>query len=181
MRIPLAAQSVLERSQMNVLHYLARALGVLVTLLIMAGLSSCEKPAVATSAGPPEVLVTDVIQREVPVFEQWVGTLNGYENAEVRARVTGYLESRNYQEGSYVKKGDLLFQIDPRPFIAALDQANGELQQAQAKMIAEQLNAKRATELFQQKVISEQEYTNQTQAYRTELAAFICTRESLPS
>jgi RND family efflux transporter MFP subunit len=121
---------------MNLPHYLARALGVLFTLPIVASLSSCEKPAVATSSGPPEVLVTEVIQKDVPDVQEWVGTLNGSENAEVRARVTGYLQSRNYQEGGVVKKGDLLFQIDPRPFVAALDQAKGQLEQAQATMLA---------------------------------------------
>jgi RND family efflux transporter MFP subunit len=156
---------------MNLPHYLARALGVLFTLPIVASLSSCEKPAVATSSGPPEVLVTEVIQKDVPDVQEWVGTLNGSENAEVRARVTGYLQSRNYQEGGVVKKGDLLFQIDPRPFVAALDQAKGQLEQAQATMLAVELDAKRAAELYQGKVISEQEYTNKTQDYRTKLAA----------
>jgi RND family efflux transporter MFP subunit len=149
---------------------LARALALVVALPVVTVFTSCEKPAAATSTGPPEVLVTEVIQKEVPVFQDWVGTLNGSENAEVRARTTGYLQSRNYQEGGYVKKGDLLFQIDPRPFVAALDQAKGELEQKQATMIASQQQAKRATELFQGKVISEQEYTNETQAYQTNLA-----------
>jgi RND family efflux transporter MFP subunit len=74
------------------------------------------------------------------------------------------------KKGGYVKKGDLLFQIDPRPFIASLDQAKGELQQAQATLLGVELDAKRAKELFQQQVISEQEYTNKTQLYQTKLA-----------
>jgi membrane fusion protein (multidrug efflux system) len=97
--------------------------------------------------------------------------LNGSENADVRARVTGYLEKRAYQEGGFVKKGDLLFEIDSRPFVAALDQAQGQLQQAQATMIGSELDAKRAKELFQNKVISDQEYTNKTQDYQTKAAA----------
>src|SRR5215471_9095692 len=71
----------------------------------------------------------------------------------------------------YVKKGDLLFEIDPRPFVAALDQAKGQLQEAQATLLGVELDAKRAKELFQQQVISEQQYTNETQAYQTKLAA----------
>jgi RND family efflux transporter MFP subunit len=134
-------------------------------------LASCEKPKSAVQAGPPEVLVTAVAQGEVPVIEQWVGTLNGYENAEVRARVTGYLLRKAYQEGGYVKTGDLLFEIDSRPFIANLDQAKGQLQMAQATLLGVQLDAKRAKELFQGKVISEEEYTNKTQDYQTKLAA----------
>jgi membrane fusion protein, multidrug efflux system len=137
-----------------------------------AALTSCEKPKSAeVQAGPPEVLVADVVQKEVPVIRQWVGTLNGSENAEVKARTTGYLQNRAYQEGSYVKKGDLLFEIDPRPFIATLDQAKGQLQEANATLLGVELDAKRAKELFNTKVISEQEYTNKTQAYQTKLAA----------
>jgi RND family efflux transporter MFP subunit len=134
-------------------------------------LTSCERPKAVAEAGPPEVLVTDVVQGEVPVIQQWVGTLNGYENADVRARTTGYLLRKAYQEGGYVKAGDPLFEIDPRPFIATLDQAKGQLQEAQATLLGVELDAKRAKELFQGKVISEQEYTNKTQAYQTKLAA----------
>ena len=135
-------------------------------------LASCEKPKSASNqAGPPEVLVTDVVQKEVPVIRQWVGTLNGSENAEVKARTTGYLQKRAYQEGGFVKKGDLLFEIDPRPFIASLAQAKGQLEEAKAASLAVELDAKRAKELFNTKVISEQEFTNKTQAYQTKLAA----------
>ena len=130
-----------------------------------AALTSCEKPKVAVQTGPPEVLVTEVLQKPVPVIRQWVGTLNGSENADVKARTTGYLLKRAYQEGGFVKKGDLLFEIDPRPFIATLDQAKGQLEEAKATSLAVELDAKRAKELFTGKVISEQEYTNKTQAY----------------
>jgi membrane fusion protein (multidrug efflux system) len=138
----------------------------------VAALTSCEKPkSAAVQTGPPEVLVTDVVQKEVPVIRQWVGTLNGVQNAQVRARETGYLQTIAYQQGGYVKKDDLLFEIDPRPFVASLDQAKGQLQEAQATLLGVELDAKRAKELFQGKVISEQEYTNKTQAYQTKLAA----------
>jgi membrane fusion protein (multidrug efflux system) len=147
------------------------ALAPSAALFIGAAFSSCEKSVSTPSAAPPEVLVTEVTQKEVPVFREWVGTLNGSENADVRARVTGYLEKRAYQEGGFVKKGDLLFEIDSRPFVAALDQAQGQLQQAQATMIGAELDAKRAKELFQNKVISDQEYTNKTQDYQTKAAA----------
>src|SRR5262245_60392988 len=125
-------------------------------------LASCEKPKSVAQAGPPEVLVTEVVLGEVPVIQQWVGTLNGYENADVRARTTGYLLRKAYQEGGYVKTGDLVFEIDPRPFIATLDQAKGQLQEAKATLLGVELDAKRAKELFEGKVISEQEYTNKT-------------------
>jgi membrane fusion protein, multidrug efflux system len=150
---------------------IARVLAPSAALFFGAAFSSCEKSVSTPSAAPPEVLVTEVTQKEVPVFRQWVGTLNGSENADVRARVTGYLEKRAYQEGGFVKKGDLLFEIDARPFVAALDQAQGQLQQAQATMIGAELDAKRAKELYQNKVISDQEYTNKTQDYQTKAAA----------
>ncbi len=134
-------------------------------------LTSCKKPkSAAVQTGPPEVLVTEVVQRDVPVIRQWVGTLNGSENADVRARTTGYLQQRAYQEGGYVKKGDLLFVIDPRPFTATLDQAKGQLEQAKATLLGVELDAKRAKELFQGKVISEEEYTNKTQDYQSKSA-----------
>jgi membrane fusion protein, multidrug efflux system len=141
--------------------------------------TSCEKASAPKSAGPPEVLVTEVIQKDVPVILEFVGTLNGVENAQVRAREAGYLQTIAYQQGGYVKKGDLLFEIDPRPFIAALDQAKGQLQEAQATLLGVELDAKRAKELFDQKVISEQQYTNETQAYQTKLAAVAAAQAAL--
>jgi membrane fusion protein, multidrug efflux system len=140
-------------------------------IFILAAFTSCKKPAAETSASPPEVLVTDVVEKDVPLIRQWVGTLNGIQNAQVRARETGYLQTIAYQQGGYVKKGDLLFEIDPRPFIAALDQAKSQLAEAKATLLGVELDAKRAKELFAGKVISEQEYTNKTQEYQTKLAA----------
>jgi membrane fusion protein, multidrug efflux system len=139
--------------------------------LVLTVFASCEKPPSTTSASPPEVLVTEVIQKDVPVILEFVGTLNGVENAQVRAREVGYLQTIAYQQGGYVKKGDLLFEIDPRPFIAALDQAKGQLQEAQATLLGVEFDAKSAKELFEKKVISEQQYTNETQTYQTKFAA----------
>jgi membrane fusion protein, multidrug efflux system len=150
-------------------------------LPVVIAFASCQKPASTVSSGPPEVLVTEVVQKEVPMIRQWVGTLNGSENADVRARTTGYLQKRAYQEGGYVKQGDLLFEIDPRPFVAALDQAKSQLQEAQATLLGVELDAKRAKELFQGKVISEQEYTNKTQDYQTKLAAVAAAQAAVES
>jgi len=86
----------------------------------------------------PLVEVATVEQKDVPVYGEWIGTLTGQVNADVKAQVTGYLLMRKYKEGSYVKKGQLLFEIDPRPFQAALDQAKGQLAQAQAQLIQDQ-------------------------------------------
>ena len=102
----------------------------------------------ATSA--PEVEVANVEQKDIPVYREWVGTLDGLVNAAIRAQVTGYLLTQNYAEGSFVKKGQLLFEIDPRPLQAAADQARGQLAQAngqlaQAQAQFEQSNAQLAS------------------------------------
>jgi membrane fusion protein, multidrug efflux system len=149
-------------------------------LFVSTAFTACEKrPAEATSTVSPEVLVTEVVQKEVPVVRQWVGTVNGIQNAEVRARTEGYLTTIAYQQGGYVKQGDVLFLIDSRPFIAALDQAKGQLQEAQATLLGVELDAKRAKELFDTKVISEQEYTNKTQLYQTKLAAVTAAQAAM--
>src|ERR1700736_529837 len=98
-------------------------------------LTSCSR----TSAGaaeptPPEVEVAAVEQKEIPVYREWIGTLDGQVNAAIRSQVTGYLLTQDYSEGSFVKKGQLLFQIDPRPLQAAADQARGQLAQANGQL-----------------------------------------------
>src|SRR6516225_2674532 len=134
-------------------------------------LSGCQKKTVQTEAPPPpEVLVTQVTKGDVPVVREWVGTLDGSENAEIRARVAGYLQKKVYQEGGYVKLGDLMFQIDPRPFEAALDEAKSQLSQEQAIQLATQADFERAQELFNKKVISEQEFENKRQLNQANVA-----------
>jgi membrane fusion protein (multidrug efflux system) len=83
---------------------------------------------------PPVAEVAPVEQKDVPIFGEWIGTLAGQVTATIKAQVTGYLLTRNYQEGSYVKTGQLLYEIDPRPFQAALDQAKGQLAQSEAQL-----------------------------------------------
>ena len=94
----------------------------------------------------PDVEVLRVQQQDVPIYGEFIGTLDGLVNADVRAQVTGYLLKQGYQEGRFVKQGQLLFQIDPRPFQAALDQAQGQLAQAKA-MLANAQAVQRRTEL----------------------------------
>ena len=100
----------------------------------------------------------------VPIFEEWIGTLDGYVNAKIHAQVTGYLLTQNYAEGSEVKKGDLLFQIDPRPFQATLDQARAKLAQDQAQSGKTELDVKRYTPLAKEQAISQEELDNAVQA-----------------
>ncbi len=101
-------------------------------LLLVLFLTACEEKKEAPKPMPPEVLVADVVQQDVPIYEQWVATLNGPVNADITPKVQGYLLKQNYTNGSFVKNGQLLFEIDPRPFIASLDQAKAQVAQAQA-------------------------------------------------
>ncbi|HEY6330379.1 MAG TPA: efflux RND transporter periplasmic adaptor subunit [Blastocatellia bacterium] len=122
------------------------------------------------SAAPPEVVVVQVEQKDVPIYGEWIGTLDGLVNADVRAQVSGYLLQQGYQEGAFVKKGDLLFQIDSRPFQAALDQAQGQLAQAKANLAnAEanqgrtQLDVDRYTPLAAEQAATKQDLDNAVQ------------------
>ncbi|MEP6672977.1 MAG: efflux RND transporter periplasmic adaptor subunit [Chthoniobacter sp.] len=133
-------------------------------------LAACKKDHNAGPAAPPEVLVITAAAKDVPVYREWVGTLDGSENAQIRARVVGYLLKRDYQEGGTVKKGDVLFEIDARPFEAAYAEAKSQLVQGKAVQLATQSDADRNKELFARKVISEQEFTNKTQQNEANIA-----------
>jgi membrane fusion protein (multidrug efflux system) len=113
---------------------------------------------------PPEVQVITLTPTNIPIIEEWIGTLDGFVNAQIRAQVTGYLLTQNYAEGSEVKKGDLLFQIDPRPFRAALDQAQAKLAQDQAQAGKTELDVKRYTPLAKEQAISQEQLDNAVQA-----------------
>ena len=127
--------------------------------LLICGLliDSCSKKPAQAPVSAPEVLVTTVQPRDVPRVLERVATLDGFINANINAQVQGYIVSRDYQEGSVVKKGDLLFTIDPRPFEAALAQAKGTLAKDQANQVKADADKKRAIDLFKKKVISDQE------------------------
>ena len=126
-------------------------------------LSGCSKPP-APSLGPQEVLVTEVIQQDVPVVREWIASLDGSVNADIRARVSGYLISQNYKEGTFVHQGELLFQIDPSTYEAAVEQAKSSLAQSEANQLQAEQSAKRETQLFEQKVESAQARDNAVQA-----------------
>src|ERR1700723_4059672 len=147
--------------------------GVGVLCLVILGVIVGARPSHVS--GPPpgapiDVEVVPVEQKDVPIFGEWIGTLDGLVNADVRAQVTGYLQRQGYQEGAFVKKGQLLFQIDPRPFQAALDQTQGQLAQAKAALanaIAVQgrtdLDVKRYKPLAQEQAPSQQDLDNAVQ------------------
>jgi membrane fusion protein (multidrug efflux system) len=126
-------------------------------LILLPLLSSCSRKPAQTSAPPPEVLVTTVTPQDVPRVLERVATLDGFINANINAQVQGYIISRDYTEGSVVKKSDLLFRIDPRPYEAALAQAKGTLAKDKANQVKTDADEKRALDLFKKKVISDQE------------------------
>ena len=159
--------------------------GAAVALIVVAALvfvaASRSKTAAAAPPPPPEVQVATVAQRDVPVERQWIGTLTGFVNAAINAEVTGYLLRQDYVEGSFVRKGQLLFEIDPRPFQAAADQAAGQLAQskaqltqaqavlvqAQAQLVSAEANQRKSqldeekyTPLFKQQAVTEQDLDN---------------------
>src|SRR3954451_1247375 len=128
-----------------------------VSLIVLSFASSCSRKAPQAGPPAPEVLVTTVQPRDVPRVLERVATLDGFINANINAQVQGYIVSRDYKEGSIVKKGDLLFQIDPRPFEAGLAQAKGTLAKDKANQVKAEADEKRAADLFKKKVISDQE------------------------
>src|SRR5213082_2966537 len=133
-------------------------------LIFLVFSTACSRKPAPTGPPPPEVLVTTVTPRDVPRILERVATLDGFINANINAQVQGYIVSRDYQEGSLVKKDDLLFQIDPRPFEAALAQAKGTLAKDQANLAKADADEKRARDLFNKKVISDQERDTATAA-----------------
>src|SRR5437016_12444079 len=126
-------------------------------LIFLVFSTACSRKPAQTGPPPPEVLVTTVTPRDVPRILERVATLDGFINANINAQVQGYIVSRDYQEGSLVKKGDLLFQIDPRPFEAALAQAKGTLARDKAKQVKANADEKRALDMCKKQMSSDQE------------------------
>src|SRR5258708_2025493 len=157
--------------------------GTIALLLVTA--NGCTKATPAARAPDGLVVeVTAVVQRDVPIYNEWIGTLDGYVNADIKAQVSGYLLKQNYTEGSFVQKGQPLFEIDPRPFQAAVDQAKGQLAQAngqlsqakaqltqaeaqlavaEANQVRTQLDVDRYAPLAKQQAITQQDMDNATQ------------------
>jgi len=133
-------------------------------LIFLVFPTACSRKPAQTGPPPPEVLVTTVAPRDVPRILERVATLDGFINANINAQVSGYIISRDYKEGSVVKKGDLLFRIDSRPFDAALAQAKANLAKAQATQAKADADEKRAIDLFNNKVTSPQERDTALQA-----------------
>lgn len=162
-----------------------RRIEVVVVSLLLAAATSCTSASSSTTtADPLQVQVVEAQEKDVPLYQEWIGTMEGNVNADIKAQVSGYLIQQAYTEGTFVTKGQLLFQIDPRPFQAAVDQGKAELAQAQGQLeqaraqlsraeagvaIAEanqkrtQLDVDRYTPLAHQQAITQQDLDNATQ------------------
>lgn len=135
---------------------------VLMGLLVSS--LGCSKENVRAETPPPEVEVAAVQQQDVPLYTECISTLDGYVNAQIQPQVTGYLLKQNYREGTAVHKGDVLFEIDPRPFEAALAQAQGQLAEAQAQLGKTKLDVARDTPLAKESAIPQAQLDNDIQA-----------------
>src|SRR5713101_4819570 len=133
-------------------------------LLLLAGCSSSSSSKGASAPPPPVVEVATVVQQDTPIYSEWVATLDGYVNAQIQPRVSGYIIKQNYKEGSVVRKGEILFEIDPRPFKAALDQAKAQLAQAEAQLGKANLDVERDTPLAQARAIAQSQLDTEIQA-----------------
>ena len=172
-------------------HMAGGALIVLIAVGAVVGVNHFQGNAATVPPPPPEVMVATVEQRDLPVEREWVGTLDGLVNASIKAQVTGYLLRQDYAEGSVVRKGQLLFEIDPRPFQATVDQAAGQLAQARAQLaqaqaglaqaqsqlaIAEanqrkaQLDEDRYVPLARQQAVTQQDLDNASQTNQAQKA-----------
>ncbi len=142
------------------------------------GVAACSKPP---PPAPPatDVKVAEVGKQDVPVHSEWVGTTDGYINAQIRAKVQGYLLTKGYREGSTVKAGQLLYQLDPRQYQADLDKAKGDLAQAKANLQRSQLNEEKYRPLVALGAVSRREYDDTVQEVRANQAAVEATQASV--
>jgi membrane fusion protein (multidrug efflux system) len=154
------------------------AANFLLAVLLTGGCKPENKPA---SASAPEVRYMVVQPTNVPVTEDWIGTLDGLVNAQIRAQVTGYLQTMNYAEGSRVKKGDLLFQIDDRPFKATLDQVVAKLAQDKAVQAKTELDVKRYEPLVREQALSQETLDNAVQANLAAKALVVADEAAIES
>jgi RND family efflux transporter MFP subunit len=132
------------------------------TLLLLGGCGN--KNVSAAAAPPPNVQIVEVIQRDIPIYHEYLATLDGYVNAQIQPQVSGYLIRQNYVEGAVVSRNQVLFKIDPRPFQAIVDQARAQVAQAEAQLGKTQLDVQRDTPLAKEKAIAQSQLDNDIQA-----------------
>ena len=145
-------------------------------VLMLAG---CARGSATAPPAPIAVEVVPVIQRDTPIYSEWVATLDGYVNAEIQPRVAGYIVKQNYSEGAPVRRGDVLFEIDPRPFQAILDQARAQLAQAEAQLAKADLDVERDTPLAAARAIARGQLDTEIQASRAANAAVLAAKANV--
>lgn len=141
-----------------------RSLDILLLGSFFLFLAGCGNTKAAPPAPPLPVQVASVVQQDTPIYSEWVATLDGYVNAQIQPRVSGYIIRQDYKEGSVVSKGQVLFEIDPRPFKAALDQAKAQLAQSEAQLGKAKLDVERDTPLAQAQAIAQSQLDTEVQA-----------------
>ena len=157
-------RALVPQSKVRSHLWASRQLSVgMISLLLLASLG-CSKEKVRAETPPPEVEVVTVTQQDVPLFTECISTLDGYVNAQIQPQVTGYLIKQNYREGTVVRIGDVLFEIDPRPFEAALAQAEGQQAQVEAQLGKTKLDVARDTPLAKESAIPQAQLDNDIQA-----------------
>jgi RND family efflux transporter MFP subunit len=137
----------------------------IVVLVLTIPQIGCNKKNVQAEAPVPEVQVAPVVQQDVPLYTECISTLDGYINAQIQPQVTGYLMKQNYSEGKFVRRGEILFEIDPRPFEAAVAQSRGQLAQVEAQLGKTTLDVARDTPLAKQSAIPQAQLDNDIQAH----------------
>lgn len=170
-------QSGLFEFQSDSVVIMRSILNILVFVSVLT-LSACSKDKPAAPRAQ-QVEVIQVIQKDIPIVHEWVGTADGLVNATIRAQVTGYLIRQNYKEGDVVKKGQLLFEIDNRPFQASLDQAKGELARQEAQHANAKANLERVKPLAAQNALSQKDLDDAIGAEQSSLAAAIAAKAAL--
>lgn len=151
----------------------------LIVIFVFSVSSGCQANHAAPPGAPPDVEVTAVVQRDVPLYGEWVATLDGYVNAQIQPQVTGYIIKQNYKEGSFVRKGQVLFEIDPRPFQALVDQAKGQVAQAKAQLGKSHLDVERDTPLAKARAIAQSQLDNDIQADLANQATLVSAEAQL--
>jgi RND family efflux transporter MFP subunit len=160
----LCAKDILERIKSKLKRRSAKLPLATILVFLVIVLIGCANPQASTPPPPLEVAVVSVTQKDVPIYGDWVATLDGYVNAQIQPQVSGYVVRQDYREGSVVRKGDVLFEIDPRPFQAVLDQAKGQLAQATAELGTAALNVKRDIPEAEARAIPQSQLDDDTQA-----------------
>ena len=144
---------------------------LIAVVAVGVALTGCSRHQAPAAPEPPAVLVTPVVQRDVAIYREWVAQLNGSVNAQISPKVSGYIIKRNYQEGYFVTKGQILFEIDVRPLRASLDQAKATVAGAMANLGNSKLNVARDTPLAKEKAIAQSQLDNDVQTMKANQAA----------